>query len=170
VAERIKKAYKAMRVILPFVKRTRLPWRLTLRLYSTVIAPVVLYGMPKTYLTKSNRMVLRAMEETIFTTLRKAAVRSADADEELDHRLIEKMLDNKTINNRIKTAPARLRYWGHICRREREHILRKRKRTRLGGNLKSGSHVTHTMRRARETPSSLERIGTLRRIEDMNFI
>jgi hypothetical protein len=53
-------------------------------------------------------MVLRAMEETIFTTLRKAAARSADADEELDHRLIEKMLDN----NRIKTA--RLRYWGHI--------------------------------------------------------
>jgi hypothetical protein len=51
VAERIKKAYKAMRVILPFVKRTRLPWRLTLRLYSTVIAPVVLYGIPETYLS-----------------------------------------------------------------------------------------------------------------------
>jgi hypothetical protein len=95
VAERIKKAYKAMRVILPFVKRTKLPWRLTLRLYSTVIAPVVLYGMPKTYLTKSNWMALRAMEETILTTLRKAAARSADADEEPDHRMIEKMLDNK---------------------------------------------------------------------------
>jgi hypothetical protein len=128
VAERIKKAYKAMRVILHFVKRTRLPWRLTLRLYSTVIAPVVLYGMPETYLTKSNRMALRAMEETIITTLRRAATRREDAEEEPDPRMIEMMLDNKTINNRITT---RLRYWGHIRRREREDIsCGKRKRTR----------------------------------------
>jgi hypothetical protein len=60
VAERIKKPYKykAMR-------------KLTLRFYSTVIAPVVLYGMPGTYLTKSNRMALRTMEETILTVLRR---------------------------------------------------------------------------------------------------
>jgi hypothetical protein len=61
VAKKIKKVYKAMRVILPFVKRTRLPWKMALGLYSTVIAPLVLYGMPQTYLIKSNRLTLRAM-------------------------------------------------------------------------------------------------------------
>jgi hypothetical protein len=70
VAERIKNAYKAMRVILPFVKRTRLPWKLT----------------------------FRTMEEIIITTLRGAAARRVDADEEPDNRIFGKMLDNKTIN------------------------------------------------------------------------
>jgi hypothetical protein len=50
---------------------------------------------------KSNRMAVRVMEESIIT-----------GDEEPDYRMIGKMLDNKTINNRITTA--RLRYWGHI--------------------------------------------------------
>jgi hypothetical protein len=62
--------------------------------------------MPEKYLTKSNRMALRAMEKTILTKLRRAAARRADADEEPDHRMIGKMFDNKT--NRITTA--RLRY------------------------------------------------------------
>jgi threonyl-tRNA synthetase len=56
-------------------------------------------------------------------TLRRTAARRADADEEPDHRMIGKMLDNKTINTRI--TPARLRYWGHIRRQERGHIFRK---------------------------------------------
>jgi hypothetical protein len=89
VAERIKKAYNAMRKILPFVQRTRtkLPWKLTLRTCSTVMVPVVLYGMLETYLTKSNRMALKAKEETIITTLRRAAVCRADVNEEPDHRM-----------------------------------------------------------------------------------
>jgi hypothetical protein len=115
VAERIKNAYKAMRVILPFVKRTRLPWKLT----------------------------LRTMEEIIITTLRGAAARRVDADEEPDHRIFGKMLDNKTINNRITTV--RVRHWGPIRRQEREHILRKAEVYEIREKLKIGRpcHTHH---------------------------
>jgi hypothetical protein len=74
------------------------------------------------------------MEETIITTLRRAAARRAEAEEEHDPRMIEKMLDNQTINNKITTA--RLRYWGHIRRRERGHILGKAEAYEIRGKLK----------------------------------
>jgi hypothetical protein len=94
-----------------------------------VIAPGVLYGMPETYLTKSNRMALRVMEETIIMILQRATARRVDAYEEPDHRMIGKMLDNKIINNKI----AILRTY---MKTKEGTILRKAEAYEIRGKLK----------------------------------
>jgi hypothetical protein len=154
VAKRIKKVYKAMRVILPFVKKTRLPWTMAQRLYNTVIAPVVLYGMPETYLTKSNRMSLRAMEESIIT---RPQEQWHEGKMLMRTPTIGKMLGKRTVNNRITTV--RLRYWGHIRRRERISYPTENGSVRDQREAEDWTTMSRTPRGMRDGRNRLELIG-----------
>jgi endonuclease/exonuclease/phosphatase family metal-dependent hydrolase len=144
VAERIKKAFAATHTIIPFIRKIKLPWNITLRIYHTVIAPIVLYGMPETCLTKQNRIALRTMEEQIIANLQKASFRRSDeAEKENENEIsdetnesIKKIMKNKTINNKITVG--RLRFWAHIQRREESHNLKKAEKYTIEGKLKVG--------------------------------
>lgn len=132
VANRIQSAFKSFYTILPFVRANRLPLSTILRLYHTVIIPVVLFGLNVATLTKRNRQSLRRMELSMvrqLSTLARTPV-------EVDPTNISHVLGGHTVINKVRVR--RLKYWGHIQRRTDGHILRKAMHYRIPGKLKHG--------------------------------
>lgn len=116
VRERTKRAHIATKIILPFIEKHRPNWNITKNIYTTVILPIMTYGVKTAALTKANRRSLRRAEKNIIQLIAKASNTS-------ENRTTKELLNGKTITKRISTYS--MKFWGHILRREREHLLKK---------------------------------------------
>lgn len=130
VSNRVKAGYKAFFMLRPFLLANRLPLAMILALYHTVIAPMVLYGLKVSTITKENRDALRKMEDGLVRSLASLA-RDPPASPLTVH-----LLKGKTIVRKCRTQ--RLKYWGHVIRRPERHVLRRALLYRVPGKRKLG--------------------------------
>lgn len=122
VSDRSQKALRAYFAIVAFVKAFKLQWTTTRKIYNSVIAPIILYGLKVTTLTKHNRDRLRDVEQQIVSGLYDASKHDTseqDLGSEFD---LEKALDGRTIIRKIRMA--RLLYWAHIQRMNESDIVK----------------------------------------------
>lgn len=114
-------------MIIPFIQKNKPPWPLVRKIYSSVIVPTITYGLNAMALTAGNRRTLRRIERKIVLEWYKA---SGGRDTVAARRL----LLGRTIIKKIKAF--RILYWGHIVRRENNHILQAAYRLNLKGPLR----------------------------------
>ena len=69
VYDRINSAWRAFRLILPFVERYNISWGMARRLYLSTIVPVATYALKVSTITKANRSALREMEHDMVSQL-----------------------------------------------------------------------------------------------------
>lgn len=98
-----------------FIKENKVPFPLVVKIYETIIVPMIIYGLKTTALTRANRRRIRSYELLILNILveystQKPATRS-----------VRGILKGRTITKRIQNHF--LRYWGHIKHRPEQHIL-----------------------------------------------
>ncbi|XP_037037279.1 uncharacterized protein LOC119074981 [Bradysia coprophila] len=130
VRDRIKMAYKITHSLLPFLRLHKLPMNLITKIYNTVIAPVAIYGLKASTMTRRNRISLTNMERQI---LRIMSDTSSDKPSSTQPKI---MLQNKTIVKRVIVQ--RIRYHRHIERRPHDHILKVARRFRINSKYKVG--------------------------------
>lgn len=114
VKRRCLQGTKVGKMILPFIRKNRPPWAIVRRIYSSVIVPTVVFGLNATALTARNRKTLRHFERKITQEWYKACGGS-------DKVSTKKLLLKRTIGKKVKVY--RILYWGHIMRREQNHLL-----------------------------------------------
>lgn len=110
-------ATKASKVVVDFCRKFKPPWDIGKLIYKTVIAPAMTYGTKVATLTKRNRLQLSRYEKMIIKDIwrhcRKERKRKIN---------VRKELTGRTINRRIRVG--RIKYYGHIMRRESNHPLK----------------------------------------------
>lgn len=126
VSDRVSKALRVYRSIADFSRRYRLCWKTIARIYHTVIAPIVLYGLKVTTLTKQSRDRLRDMEYKIVSGLFLLSRPVDDDDAASSNRTservdIDQVLDGRTIIRKVRVA--RLVYWAHLRRMDESSLL-----------------------------------------------
>lgn len=114
IRQRCLKATRVSKIILPFLQKNRPPWRIARRIYATVVIPTVTFGLNAISLTSQNRRSLRRFE-------RKTVKEWLEACGHKKNVSTRKLLRNRTITKKIKIH--RVMYWGHIKRREENHLL-----------------------------------------------
>ena len=99
-----------------FIKRNKVPFDIVLKMYHTVLFPMMTYGLKTATLTFANRRRLRKYE---LFVLRRLTEFCSDRPSTCK---IKDILHGKTVTKRIKAQ--RVNYWGHIHRRGSTHILK----------------------------------------------
>lgn len=130
VRERIKSAFRICHSIVPFFTKNKLSFNLIRTMYHAVITPVITYGLKSAALTKRNRTSLRRAESQLICMLARIS-----RDKPIS-KCSKFLLDNKTILKKISWY--RLRYAGHIARREADHILQNALKYEIAGKKKHG--------------------------------
>ncbi len=112
--------YSALAVykkLLPSLAKLKAPFALLRTIYSTVLLPILMYGLNITSLTKANRLSLSRKEILMIHGLASIAYpRPTGTTAKI-------LLRGKTINRRISAQ--RIRYYSHILRRPTHSILRR---------------------------------------------
>lgn len=124
VKRRCFQGVKVGKMILPFLQKNKPPWSLARRIYSSVVVPTIVFGLNATALTARNRKTLRRFERKIVQEWHKACG-------EVDGISTKKLLMNRTIGKKVKIY--RILYWGHIVRRENNHLLQAAYNLKLPG-------------------------------------
>lgn len=101
MSDRVSKALRVYRSIADFSRRYRLCWKTIARIYHTVIAPIVLYGLKVTTLAKQSRDRLRDMEYKIVSGLFLLSRPVDDDNAAVD---VDQVLDGRTIIRKIRVA------------------------------------------------------------------
>lgn len=135
VMHRIQAAYRTLYMLMPFLKRHRLPMDTLLHIYHTVIAPTALYGLKVATLVKRNRQSLRRMECAMIKLLGSIARQSVSVNDAN----IQSTLRHRTINRKIRIQ--RLKYWGHVSRRPGLHVLQRAMKYSIPGKKKVGRSI-----------------------------
>lgn len=130
VVARIKAAYRAFYMLVPFVMENRLKWDTLVMMYHALVVPIALYGLKVATLIQQNRRSLERMEATIVKRMREIA-RHPPATTN-----VHSLLNGKTIIQ--KSRVGRLKYWVHVARRPRTHMLQRAMRFRYQGKRKIG--------------------------------
>lgn len=135
--QRCLNAFRASQIVVEFCKKFRPKWEIGKLIYKTVLSPSLTYGTKVDVFTKKSRVSTGNYEKlilkNIFNFCRKPDNLKYNA---------RKLLDGKTINRKIRTG--RLRYYGHILRREREHPLRKALQLKLDKKKEGRPSLTWT--------------------------
>jgi hypothetical protein len=103
--------------LLPYLTKLKAPFSLLRMIYSTVILPIMTYGLNVMSMTKANRRSLARKEFIIVQGL--AAISNPNPG----CVTVKRLLNGKTINRRI--TGQRIRYYGHILRRPIDSVLRR---------------------------------------------
>lgn len=90
------------------------PWQLVIKIYERVLCPVLEFGMKASALTKGNRTMLRKYERLIVSGLL-TCVKDVPIGKKRE------VLDGRTITSKVRKA--RVRYWGHVLRRDPNSLL-----------------------------------------------
>lgn len=97
------------------LKMLRAPIQLLLLVYTTVLLPILTYGLNVLSLTKANRMSLARQEALIVQGM------SEIAQPKVRHTTVSQLLNGRTINLRISAQ--RMRFHAHILRRPQDSAL-----------------------------------------------
>lgn len=124
VKRRCLQGVKVGKMILPFLQKNKPPWSLARRIYSSVIVPTIVFGLNATALTARNRRTLRRFERKMVQEWYKACGG-------VDVKSTRCLMMNRTIGKKVKIY--RILYWGHIMRRENNHLLQAAYNLKLPG-------------------------------------
>ncbi|GBP07941.1 Putative uncharacterized transposon-derived protein F52C9.6 [Eumeta japonica] len=114
IKARCKQAIRNAKGLIPFIKKTKMHWKIAKLIYKMVISPSMTYGLNVVALTKSNRTRLRQYEREILKDMLQAARNQPKLK-------TQEILEGKTITKIIKVR--RICYYGHLLRRDQPHIL-----------------------------------------------
>ncbi len=125
VGKRIQAGWNAWRKITGILCDRRVPARLKGRLFKTMVRPAMLYGMEAVAVTKAQerkmevaemRMLRFSLGKTRLDRVRNSTIRETIGVEELEKKLRE----------------CRLRWLGHVVRREEEYVGRRVRKIKVG--------------------------------------
>ncbi|KAL1399282.1 hypothetical protein pipiens_008334 [Culex pipiens pipiens] len=123
VKQRCLQGIRVAKMLLPFIQKNKPPWVIARRIYTTVVVPSVIFGLNASALTAQNRRSLRRFERKIIKEWREACGEPPG--------ITRKLLGLRTIVQRVKSG--HFMYWGHICRRNENHLLQAALNLRLTG-------------------------------------
>ncbi|GBP31321.1 hypothetical protein EVAR_31447_1 [Eumeta japonica] len=103
IKARCKQAIRNAKGLIPFIKKTKMHWKIAKLIYKMVISPSMTYGLNVVALTKSNRTRLRQYEREILKDMLQAARNQPKLK-------TQEILEGKTITKIIKEP----RGMGHI--------------------------------------------------------
>ncbi|GBP83590.1 hypothetical protein EVAR_49081_1 [Eumeta japonica] len=103
IKARCKQAIRNAKGLIPFIKKTKMHWKIAKLIYQMVISPSMTYGLNVVALTKSNRTRLRHYEREILKDMLQAARNQPKLK-------TQEILEGKTITKIIKEP----RGMGHI--------------------------------------------------------
>ncbi|KAL1373879.1 hypothetical protein pipiens_018401, partial [Culex pipiens pipiens] len=116
---RCRNAVKSSRIVMDFLNRYNPPWDIGRAFYETVIAPSMIYGTQTAVLTKYSRRSIRGYEQQIVHALYNLC-RGHDSSRPPPP--VNVLLKKRRITKKIRMY--QMRWWGHVMRRPRSHILR----------------------------------------------
>ncbi|KAL1404263.1 hypothetical protein pipiens_018974, partial [Culex pipiens pipiens] len=119
VRTRCRNALRASRVVMDFLRKYRPPWYLGRAFYESLIAPSMIYGTQTAVLTKYSRRSIRGYERQIVHSLHKQC---RDHSSTSVPPSLNFLLRKRRITKKIRMF--QMRWWGHVYRRPRSHILR----------------------------------------------
>lgn len=119
VRTRCRNALRASRVVMDFLRKYRPPWYLGRAFYESLIAPSMIYGTQTAVLTKYSRRSIRGYERQIVHSLHKQC---RDHSSTTVPPSLNFLLRKRRITKKIRMF--QMRWWGHVYRRPRSHILR----------------------------------------------
>ncbi|GBP19528.1 LINE-1 retrotransposable element ORF2 protein [Eumeta japonica] len=114
IKARCKQAIRNAKGLIPFIKKTKMHWKIAKLIYKMVISPSMTYGLNVVALTKSNRTRLRQYEREILKDMLQAARNQPKLK-------TQEILEGKTITKIIKVR--RICYYGHLLRRDQPTYL-----------------------------------------------
>lgn len=123
VKQRCLQGIRVAKMLLPFIQKNKPPWVIARRIYTTVVVPSIIFGLNASALTAQNRRSLRRFERKIIKEWREACGEPPG--------ITRKLLGLRTIVQRVKSG--HFMYWGHICRRNENHLLQAALNLRLTG-------------------------------------
>ncbi|GBP11620.1 Glutamate-gated chloride channel [Eumeta japonica] len=100
IKARCKQAIRNAKGLIPFIKKTKMRWKIAKLIYKTVISPSMKYGLNVVALTESNRTRLKQYEREILKDMLQAARNRPKLK-------TQEILEGKTINRIIKAALAK---------------------------------------------------------------
>lgn len=106
-AERKKKAYKAFYSLCSFLKDHKLKWSVVVKLYHSLITPVVTYSMEVATILKRNRNSLRRMENHMLQVLKRLSLADDERSETEYEELIHESEDHQTSSDTYGSTPDR---------------------------------------------------------------
>lgn len=115
--KRCKQAIGSSKIIIEFLRRYKPSWKLAKLIYKTVISPSITYGLKAAALVKRNRRSISKYEMQIIKEILKYC-----RDKPRGRVKLSKLLDGKTAVKKIRVM--RIKYWGHIQRRQQGHPLK----------------------------------------------
>ena len=114
VKQRCLQGVKVSKAVLPFLRKNNVPWEIGRKVYQAVVVPTVMFGLNAISMTAQNRRSLRHFERKTVQEWYKACGGATKVS-------TRKLLKNRTIVKKIKIS--RITYWGHITRRQGNHLL-----------------------------------------------
>lgn len=117
IRKRVMNTVRMVKSIMPHLRNLRAPMTLLLKLYNTIVLPMLVYGLKSVSLTQQNKRTLMNREITILKDLASIAYPKPPQI------LLSQLLNNRTINRLVSVY--RIRYYSHITRSHPSSILHK---------------------------------------------
>lgn len=117
IRKRVTNTTRMVKSIMPHLRSLKAPMDLMIKLYNTIIMPMLIYGLKSISLTQQNKRTLMNREVSIIKDLASIAYPKPPQI------LISQLLTNRTINRRVSVY--RIRYYSHIKRSPPTSILHK---------------------------------------------
>ena len=131
VRHRVKEAWQKWREVSGVVLDKKMPMKLKMKIYKTVIRPVLLYGGETWALRRKEEQLLERTEMRMIRWINGISLR-----ERIESEDIRKMCGICSIKH--KAREARLRYFGHVMRREEEDPTKRAKDMPVRGRRSVG--------------------------------
>lgn len=122
IKERIQKGYRAFYSNKKMFKDKKLSRKTKLRIYKTLVRPIVTYAMETITLTNNEEEKLKILERKVIRSIMGPKKISENEYRQLMNHEIEEILGKENIVRVIKAM--RISWYGHIHRRERKTALR----------------------------------------------
>ncbi|GBP69970.1 hypothetical protein EVAR_50739_1 [Eumeta japonica] len=113
IKARCKQAIRNAKGLIPFIKKTKMHWKIAKLIYKMLISPSMTYGVNVVALTKSNRIRLRHYEREILKNMLQVARNQLRLK-------TQEILEGKAITKIMKI---KICYYGHLLRRNQPHML-----------------------------------------------
>ena len=118
VKARVQRAWNKWREVSGIVCDKRMPLKLKIKVYTAVIQPVLLYGLEVIPLKRAEERILESTEMRMLRWIGGISLYEHRTNDD-----IRRWMKVKKITDRAREA--RLRWYGHVMRREQDNILRK---------------------------------------------
>ena len=147
--QRVQEAWRKWREVSGVILDKKMPLKLKMKIYKTMIRPVLLYGAETWALRKKEEGLLERTEMRMVRWI--AGISLLERRESQD---IRRMCGICNVKN--KAREARLRYFGHVTRRDEEDPIRRVKDMPVRGRRNVGRQRVRWMDVVKRDMSELE--------------